>query len=185
MKLLKSIALISLSSVLAFGTAQAAETKKNNQKTQTKQTQQKNTQKKQNQNNKSEAKAPTAEESLKAFNKAFGIRFVGHKVANNAAGKPTLLLKYEFTNKGTKDIRAVKFIGGFTYNNQVIYAQEIPLTFNTPLKSKDQVVLDIAVPLEKVPENARPILLDSNAKLGTLNGAQALVFNDKTGIVIK
>lgn len=188
MKLLKSVALISLSSVLAFGTANA-ETKQTNQKQQSKQAQkqnQKQAQKNQKQqNNKNAPKALTAEESLKAFNDAFGIRFIGHRVANGDSGKPNLQLKYEFTNKGKKEIRAVKFIGGFTYNNQIIYAQEIPLTFNTPLKATEKVVLDIVVPLEKVPEFSRPILLDSNAKIGTMNGAQALVFTDKTGILIK
>lgn len=192
MKLLKSVALISLSSVLAFGTANA-ETKQTNQKQQSKQTQkqsqkqnQKQAQKNQKQqNNKNAPKALTAEESLKAFNDSFGIRFVGHRVANNEEGKPNLLLRYDFTNKGTKEIRAVKFIGVFTYNGQDIYAQEIPLTFDTPFKAKESVSLNIAIPLEKIPEAARPILLDSNAKIGTKNLAQVLVFTDKTGIVLK
>lgn len=177
MKLLKSMAIISLASLFTLSNAYADNNQKQS-KQQTKQTQKQTKQSK-------KSTEPTPEQSLKMFNDSFGIRFVGHKVANDQTGKPQLLLKYEFTNKSNKGVRAVKFIGGFTYNQQMIYAQEVPLTFNTPLKAKEKVVLDIAVPFEKVPEKARPILLDSNAKIGTLNGAQALVFSDKTGILLK
>ena len=185
MKLVKSLALISLSSLLAFGTANAETNQKQQQQKQTQKQQSQKQQQQKQQQKKQNNKALSAEESLKLFNKSFGIRLLGHRVANGTNGKPNLTLKYEYTNKSDKAIGAVKYIGGFTHNNQIIYAQEIPLTFNTPLKAKEKVVLDIVVPFEKVPEAARPILTDNNIKLGTLNGAQALVFSDKTGVVIK
>lgn len=189
MKLLKSLAIISLASLFAFSTAQA-DTKQSNKKQTTKQTS-KQTQKKQNsqkkQNNKKNTKkAPTAEEALKQFNQHLRMRLVGHKVNQGSDGKPQLVLKYEFLNKGNKAIKAVRFIGGVTYNNEVILAQEIPLNFGkTGLKAKDNVILDLSIPFDKVPEKSRPILMDSTAKVGQKNAAEVLVFTDNTGIVVK
>lgn len=206
MKLLKSILTASLVSAFIWGNAQA-NTPKNNQKQSTKQTQAKQTKKQaakpKQQAKTAQKKATTAkkaaaataaaaaapavlsqDEALKLFNQSFGIRLLGYKVDNNTEGKPHLYLKYELTNKGQKDVQGVKFIGAFTHNSQIIYAQEVPLTFNNPLKAQDKTVIDMAIPFENVPEIARPLMLDQNAQLGVVTGAQTLVFTDNTGIQI-
>lgn len=215
MKLLKSIAIASLASMFALSTAQAntqkstakTQTKQQQSKkqTNTKTTKQatkpaakqtannKNTQKKSSTAKKAAGVAAAAaapavlsqDQALKLFNESFGIRLLGYKVDNNSAGKPHLFLKYELTNKGKKDIKAVQFIGAFTHNNQIVYAQEIPLTFNNLLKVKDKTTVDMAIPFENVPENARQLFLASNAQLGVVSGAKTLVFSDNTGIQLK
>lgn len=200
MKNLKSLAIISLASLFAFGQVQAAEPKKTAKKPQTKQVAKKQTSKKSS-NKTSTAKkvaagtaaaaATTAaatkakQDPLKEFNEAFGIAFKGYHIANDESGQPFLFLKYDLINKGTKAIQAVKFIGAFSYNNDIIYAQEIPLTFNTPLKEKEHNSIEMKIPLSHVPEAARNLFQTPNAAITAINGAQTLVFSDKTGIVVK
>lgn len=185
MKLLKSLAIISLASLFAFSTAQA-DTKQKQKKQTTKQTQKKQTNQKKQNTKKNTKKAPTAEESLKQFNQHLKMRLAAHRVIQGSDGKPLLVLKYEFLNKGNKAIKAVRFVGGITYNNEVILAQEIPLNFGkTGLKAHEHVVLDLSIPFDKVPEKSRPILMDSSAKVGQKNAAEVLVFTDNTGIVVK
>lgn len=210
MKLLKSLAIVSFASLFAFSTAQA-DTKKPASKPKTKQTTQKKqpakkqaqtkqaTQKKSSTVKKAAAVTGAAaagaavasqDKALKQFNDAFEIKMTQYKLETDKDGKAQLHLTYELTNKSQKSVKAVKFIGAFVHQNkatnkqEIVYAQEIPLTFNTHLKGKDKTSIDILVPFESVPEAARPYFT-SNEKLGVVNGAQVLVFSDNTGIVIK
>lgn len=200
MKNLKSLAIISLASLFAFGQVQAAEPKKTAKKPQTKQVAKKQTSKKSSNKNSTAKKveagtaaaaATTAaatkakQDPLKQFNDAFGIRFTGHRVERDESGQAFLFLKYELTNKGSKQVKAVKFIGAFSHNDQIIYAQEIPLTFNKPLKAKEHNSIEMRVPFSNVPEASRNIFLTPNAQISALNGAQTLVFSDNTGILVK
>lgn len=212
MKLLKSLAIVSLASLFAFSSAQA-DTKKTSSKPQTKQqqtkkqsakpkqTQKKQTTQKKNSNVKKAAVATGAaaatgaavsqDKALKQFNDAFGIKMTQYQLENDKDGKMQLHLTYELTNKGKKSVKAVKFIGAFVHQNQasnkqeIVYAQEIPLTFNTPLKSKEHTSIDIRIPFDTLPEASRPYFTNANIKLGVVNGAQVLVFSDNTGIVLK
>lgn len=206
MKKLKSLAVISLASLFVFSHVQAAEPKKNaqkqtSQKQQTKQTSKKQTTQKSSKKTSTVKKAAAGtaaaaattaaaskvnqEDPLKQFNEAFGITFMGYRVESDASGQSFLFLKYDLINKGNKPIKAVKFIGAFTHNNNIIYAQEIPLTFNQPLNAKDKNSIEMKIPFANVPEASRNIFLTANAPISAVNGAQALVFSDNTGIVIK
>lgn len=191
-KLFTSLAFSSLISIFTIGNVMAQnqnqpkQTKPQTKQAQTKQNQAKNqkqqAQKKQ-QNQKANApQTLSSDEALKQFNASFGIRLVARQINQNQG---QLLLRYELTNKSAKDIHEVQFISAFTHNNQIIYAQEIPLTFNTPLQAQNMISLDISVPLEKVPAQARTLLADSNTPIGLVNGAQLLTFTDKTKLEIK
>lgn len=184
MKAFKFIALISLTSLLAVNNVQAQSSQQTQQQpTSKKQQQQQQKQKQQQQ--KQKKNATTAEDqALAQFNQAFGIRFLGWQFAADNGGKNHIQLRYELQNKGKKDIRAVQFLGGFMHNDQIIYAQEIPLTFNTPLKAKDNIVLDISVPVEKLPQQALNIMSQPNAQVSVINGAQQLVFTDNSKIEV-
>lgn len=200
MKKLNSLAIISLASLFVFNSAQAAEPKKNTQKPQTKQVAKKQTTQKSAKKSSTVKKAAVGaaaaatttavaskakQDPLKQFNEAFGITFMGYRVESDASGQAFLFLKYDLINKGNKPIKAVKFIGAFTHNNNIIYAQEIPLTFNQPLNAKDKNSIEMKIPFANVPEASRNIFLTANAPISAVNGAQALVFSDNTGIVIK
>lgn len=207
MKLLKSLAIVSLASLFAFSTAQANTQKPAKKPQTTKQQAKKQPQKKQasKQTQKAPAKktstakkaavatgaavagaaATQPKNALKQFNDAFGIKMTKYQVEKDEAGKLSLHMTYELTNKGKKSVKAVKYIGAFLHNNQVLYAQEIPLTFNNHLKSQAHTSIDIRVPFENIPEAARPYFINQNVKLNVVNGAQILVFSDNTGIVVK
>lgn len=190
MKLTKSLILSTFLSLWALNGAQAQTQNQPKQaKPQSKQTQTKaqkqQAQKKQAQKKQTQQVAPktlNSEEALKQFNEAFNIRFVGRQFNLN---QRQLTLRYELTNKSKKDIHEVKFISAFTHNDQIIYAQEIPLTFHTPLKAQNAISLDISVPLEKIPTGAQPILANQQLQVGIINGAQLLTFTDKTALEIK
>lgn len=206
MKSYSSLALASLLSLFAVNSVSAQtqtnsvtqqqskqirQYKQNQQKQQAqqKQAQQKQAQQKQAQqtNKKQEQKnqpnALTADEALKQFNDSMTINFLGYQVVTNE--NPHLLLRYDLINKSKKDIAEVSFISAFTAKEQIFYAQEIPLTFNTPLKKNSNITLDISVPMNKLPEHALPILSEPNAQIGIINGAQLLMFTDKTKLEIK
>lgn len=180
MKSLKAIALMSLIGTFSLNTAQA-QTQTQTTKPTANQQQAKQTQ----QQKKKQKKAPVADEALKQFNDAFSIRFVGWQFVKDNAGKEYIQLRYDLTNKSQKDIQGVQFIGGFTHKEQIIYAQEVPLTFNTPLKAKTNVVLDISVPVEKLPTQAVKIMSQDKPQVGVMNGAQILIFTDNSVIEVK
>lgn len=168
MTFLKSTALISLAALFVMGTVQA----QNQNSTQTKQTQ-----------NQKQQKRKT--EPLKQFNDAMGIRFVGYQLIQGNDGKPAVMLRYELTNKSKKDVKEVQFIGAFYHNEQIVYAQEIPLTFNTPLKAKSDISLDISVSAERVPAQALALFSANRTDINAVNGAQLLIFTDKSRIEVK
>lgn len=177
MKGLKT-AIIALATLFAFSSVQAQtqSASQQSQKQSQKQTQKQKKQKK---------SQPVVDEALKQFNEAFAIRFIGWQFVKDNNGKEYIQLRYDLTNKSNKDVHAVQFIGGFTHKKQIIYAQEIPLTFNTPLKAQNNVVLDISVPSEKLPPKAVAIMSQEKPDVGVMNGAQILMFTDNTVIEVK
>lgn len=195
------------SAVALFGTNQAiADTQNTKTKQQTqqkpkqtqqkqgqnKQTQQKATQQKQNQQKKTQQKQAqkkpatmTQEQALKAFNDAFAIKFMGYSFSSNAENQVKLVLKYDLINKGKKDIRAVQFIGALTQEEKVLHAESISLNFDPLFKAKQNISVDLELPVEKIAPDSLAILANPQKPIGVLNGARALVFSDNTGILIE
>lgn len=181
------------STVALFGTNQAvAETQNNKPKQQAQQKPQSQQQKQQQQAKKAEPKKQTKkaanmtpEQALKAFNNAFGIKVTNYRFVTNEQNKPQLLLRYELTNKGKKAISSVKFISALTYNNQVFYAEPVSLNFEPVFKAGQNFALELAVPADKLSEQALNILSTPQVQISYMNGALSLQFADKTQIVIE
>ncbi len=180
MKTLKS--LIFISSFL-IPTALHAE-QNNNKQVNSKQT---STKQSANQNSKTTQKKNTskADQSLNNFNKAFGIKLVARNITTDNAGQSFVIFTYELENRSKKDIKSASWISGYTLNQQVIFTQELPLTFNPALKAQTVLKTDISIPLTKIPEHARQILLDPNAPIGVINAAQSLTFTKGAPINVK
>lgn len=176
--------------VALFSTTHAnAETQNNKPKQQTQQKQQvkKQEQKKaepKKQTKKKSAKM-TPEQALKAFNDAFGIKLTSYRIVTNEQNKPQLLLKYELTNKGKKEISSVKFIGGLTHNNQVFHAELISLNFDPAFKAEQNLSFELPAAMDKLSEQALKILTTPQVQIDAMNGALSLSFSDKTEIVIQ
>lgn len=166
MKLLKNLTTISLLIALGIGSAYAETGVKHSKPTTSQQ-------------------SPNADQALKQFNRAFGIRFVERKIVNDEAGNPVFVAGYELENKSKQSIKAAHWIGSYTHNQQILFVQDLPLNFEPALKPKSKITIHINLPLDKVPEQARAVLTDPNAEIGVINGARRLEFSSKKVIEVK
>lgn len=130
-------------------------------------------------------KAAKKDKALEQFNQAFGIRLVERKMGNDEAGKPIFIATYELENKSKQTVRAVHWIGGYTHDQQILFAQDFPLNFDPALKAKSKITVDISVPLAQIPEQARAVIADPNAVISILSGAKRLEFGSKKVIEVK
>lgn len=129
--------------------------------------------------------AVSQQDALKQFNAAFGIKFERFVVEQESDGTQFLALEYNLTNRSNKSVKMVQYIGAFLYNNQIVYAQEIPLAFDKLFPPQESTNVKMRIPFTEVPEVARKLFLTPNVQINTVNGAQLLVFGDNSKIVVK
>ena len=165
MKLIKSLTIVGLSSLLAVSTVQAVE------KTAAKQT---------------TAKQTTAKQdyALTQFNKNVGLQLVKRGIQTGENNQSVATLTYLVQNKGKNKIKSINWISGYTIDNKVFYAQEIPLNFQPALPAQRQMEVTINLPLNTLPEAAQKIFLDKSASVGAINGAKNVVFSNGKRITV-
>lgn len=174
MNLLKSIAFILLSSILAVSTANAENDSK----------QQKNTQKSVQQKNKKDTKK--GNENLKLFNESVNIKISQANIVADDNNKQALRLTYLVENKSTdNDIQALHWVTGFVSNKTTFFIQDMPAKFQTVIKRGTKLEFISIIPFDEMPENARKIFLSKNAKIDSVIGAKSLTFTDGKKIDIK
>ena len=158
MKLLKSIAFILLSSMLAISTANAESDSKQQKKTQ-QSSQQKNkkdeknskddknkktekkvedknkkTEKKEEDKNKKTEKREE-DQNLKLFNESVKIKISQANIVADDNNKQALQLTYLVENKSTdNDIQALHWVTGFVSNKTTFFIQDMPAKFQTIIK---------------------------------------------------
>lgn len=160
MKLIKSLAIVGLSSLLAVSTVQAAE------KTAAKQT------------------APKQDYALTQFNKNVGLQLIKRGVQIGENNQPVVTLTYMVKNKGKNKIKSINWISGYTINNKTFYVQEIPINFQPALPESRQIEITINIPLNTMPESVQKIFLDKSANIGAINGAKNIVFSNGKKIIV-
>ena len=174
MNLLKSIAFILLSSILAVSTANAENDSK----------QQKNTQKSVQQKNKKDTKK--GNENLKLFNESVNIKISQANIVADDNNKQALRLTYLVENKSAdNDIQALHWVTGFVSNKTTFFIQDMPAKFQTVIKRGTKLEFISIIPFDEMPENARKIFLSKNAKIDSVIGAKSLTFTDGKKIDIK
>ena len=174
MNLLKSIAFILLSSILAVSTANAENDSK----------QQKNTQKSVQQKNKKDTKK--GNENLKLFNESVNIKISQANIVADDNNKQALRLTYLVENKSAdNDILALHWVTGFVSNKTTFFIQDMPAKFQTVIKRGTKLEFISIIPFDEMPENARKIFLSKNAKIDSVIGAKSLTFTDGKKIDIK
>ena len=179
MKLLKSAVLIFLSALFVANFANAEPEKKNEQQNPQKSTQQNS---KKNQQVK---KKQAEDKNLKQFNTNVAIRLVSAQVINQNQ-KQIFELIYSVENKANKrDIKSVNWVGAFLYNNEVFFAQDIPIIFEQPLKRKTKNNVTVTIPFELIPAQAQAILLNPQTQIKNLVGAKNITFTNGTKIEVK
>lgn len=160
MKLIKSLVIVGLSSLLAVTTVQAAE------KTTAKQT------------------APKQDYALTQFNKNVGLQLIKRGVQIGENNQPVVTLTYMVKNKGKNKIKSINWISGYTINNKTFYVQEIPINFQPALPESRQIEITINIPLNTMPESVQKIFLDKSANIGAINGAKNIVFSNGKKIIV-
>ena len=192
MNLLKSIAFILLSSILAVSTANAESDSKQQKKTQ-KSSQQKN--KKDDKNKKTEKKVEDKnkktekreeDQNLKLFNESVKIKISQANIVADDNNKQALRLTYLVENKSTdNDIQALHWVTGFVSNKTTFFIQDMPAKFQTVIKRGTKLEFISIIPFDEMHENARKIFLSKNAKIDSVIGAKSLTFTDGKKIDIK
>ena len=192
MNLLKSIAFILLSSILAVSTANAESDSKQQKKTQ-KSSKQKN--KKDDKNKKTEKKVEDKnkktekreeDQNLKLFNESVKIKISQANIVADDNNKQALRLTYLVENKSTdNDIQALHWVTGFVSNKTTFFIQDMPAKFQTVIKRGTKLEFISIIPFDEMPENARKIFLSKNAKIDSVIGAKSLTFTDGKKIDIK
>ena len=200
MKLLKSIAIILLSSMLAISTANAENDSKQQQKTQTqKSSQQKNKKDEKNskddKNKKTEKKVEDKnkktekreeDQNLKLFNESVKIKISQANIVADDNNKQALQLTYLVENKSTdNDIQALHWVTGFVSNKTTFFIQDMPAKFQTIIKRGTKLEFISIIPFDEMPENVREIFLSKDAKIDSVIGAKSLTFTDGKKIDIK
>ncbi len=179
MNLLKSIAFILLSSILAVSTANAENDSK----------QQKNTQKSVQQKNKKDTKRDKnskGNENLKLFNESVNIKISQANIVADDNNKQALRLTYLVENKSAdNDILALHWVTGFVSNKTTFFIQDMPAKFQTVIKRGTKLEFISIIPFDKMPENVRKIFLSKDAKIDSVIGAKSLTFTDGEKIDIK
>lgn len=179
MNLLKSIAFILLSSILAVSTANAENDSK----------QQKNTQKSVQQKNKKDTKRDKNSkdnENLKLFNESVNIKISQANIVADDNNKQALRLTYLVENKSAdNDILALHWVTGFVSNKTTFFIQDMPAKFQTVIKRGTKLEFISIIPFDEMPENVREIFLSKDAKIDSVIGAKSLTFTDGKKIDIK
>ena len=198
MKLLKSIAFILLSSMLAISTANAESDSKQQKKTQ-QSSQQKNkkdeknskddknkkTEKKEEDKNKKTEKREE-DQNLKLFNESVKIKISQANIVADDNNKQALRLTYLVENKSTdNDIQALHWVTGFVSNKTTFFIQDMPAKFQTIIKRGTKLEFISIIPFDEMPENVREIFLSKDAKIDSVIGAKSLTFTDGKKIDIK
>ena len=198
MNLLKSIAFILLSSILAVSTANAESDSKQQKKTQ-QSSQQKNkkdeknskddknkkTEKKEEDKNKKTEKREE-DQNLKLFNESVKIKISQANIVADDNNKQALRLTYLVENKSTdNDIQALHWVTGFVSNKTTFFIQDMPAKFQTIIKRGTKLEFISIIPFDEMPENVREIFLSKDAKIDSVIGAKSLTFTDGKKIDIK
>ena len=192
MNLLKSIAFILLSSILAVSTANAESDSKQQKKTQkskdeknSKDDKNKKTEKKEEDKNKKTEKREE-DQNLKLFNESVKIKISQANIVADDNNKQALQLTYLVENKSTdNDIQALHWVTGFVSNKTTFFIQDMPAKFQTIIKRGTKLEFISIIPFDEMPENVREIFLSKDAKIDSVIGAKSLPFTDGKKIDIK
>lgn len=176
MKLIKSLTVLSLSTLMAFS---AYANTQNNQKQPVKKTQTTKTQSKQ-----TKSAPASSEQQLKKFTDSISLRFMGIDVSEQN-NQPQLNFKYEVQNTSKSSIKTIHWSTTYFRNGQAILVQDVPITFEKPFKPKVSVPLTFSVLWDNLPEIAKEAFLKSEGQVSTEFQAKTIIFWNGTKIEVK
>lgn len=160
MRLLKALALISLSSFMAFSLPAVANTAKQPSKTQ-----------------------QQADKNLKRFTSSIALRFDGIEVTSQN-GQNIVNFKYTLQNTSKKSISDVEWITVYYHNNEAILMQNVPVSLKK-LEPKKARSLVFSIPFANLTPKAQQVFSNPNSKISSQFQAKSLTFTDKSKIVVQ
>lgn len=163
MKLFSVLTVLSLSSFLAISNAQAAKNNGDLLLGITPQTQQ-----------------PT---QLQQFSDAFSLRFI-NATTENQQGKVILKFQYQVENRSPKAIKQVHWVTYYTYNDQVLLTQDLPLSFNN-FKPNSSLPIDFSIAWENLPQAMKETIADSSKQIVPQYQAKSIEFVDGSRIDVE
>lgn len=167
MKLLQSLAILSLSSLFVTNSAIAVEKIQANQKPAQASTQ-----------------APKKDVKLEQFNKNVGVRFIERGLQQNENNQSVITLTYTIENKGKNKIKSLNWISAYEVNNEAFYLRDIPINFEPALDSGKKINVTITIPVSELPKQARQLFTSKEAHILAVNGAKNVTFSNGKKIVV-
>lgn len=161
MKLLKSLAILGLSSFLVANTTQAAE-----------------------KDQPAQAQTQKRDVKLEQFNKNVGIRFTQRGLQAGENNQPVVTLTYVVENRGKNKIKSLNWVSAYEVNNEAFYLHDIPVNFKPALAANQQVEVTVSIPVAQLPEPAQKFFTDREASITSVNGAKNVAFTNGKRIVV-
>lgn len=184
MKLIKTLSVSALCALFALS-ASANEPKFQIDKAKEMVARKKAEQQKKNEQQKKSTQSNANERALKQFNQAVGLSFFGYEFAKSADGNDYIVFKYEVENKDKRAIRSLHWTATFSSDNAELYKQDEPLTFPTPLKSKQKNELSFSVLLNDFPEIALAAFTTEGKQIQVRFEAKNVTFSNGAKINVK
>ncbi|MDO4697500.1 MAG: hypothetical protein Q4A60_02305 [Pasteurellaceae bacterium] len=163
MKLVKILTMISLSGLLSVSMVQAATGVAKPVLAKNPQTQQRS--------------------ELQQFSDAFSLRFI-NAMAEDQQGRIILKFKYQLENRSTKAIKSVHWATYYTYNNQILLTQDLPLSFNN-FQPNTRLPVDFSIAWDELPKIMQETIADSSKQIVPQYQAKSIEFIDGSRIEVK
>jgi hypothetical protein len=132
------------------------------------------------------AKAATAASpELQQFNSAVGLRFYGYRLAKDKNGNDMASFSYTVENKGKTDIQSIQWASIFSAAGKEVWKQDAPLSFKQGLKAGSSVNLAFSVPLKSLSVEAQQAFTGKSGNINVRFQAKNVTFIDGKSIVVE
>lgn len=120
---------------------------------------------------------------LERFSDAFSLRFINASTEEQQ-GKVFLTFKYQVENRSNKAIKRVHWATYYTYNNQILLTQDLPLSFEN-FQPNSQLPIDFSIAWDNLPQAMKETIADSSKSIVPQYQAKSIEFVDGTKIEVK
>lgn len=123
--------------------------------------------------------------NLKRFNDAVNVKYLGYQHNKDEKGNSIIDFVYRIENKSNRNIRSVHWATSYLYDQEVILAHDLPVSFSKPLMRNTATEIAFSIPLENLPSRARDIFSQTSPKIMMVNQAKSIVFSNGAKITVK
>lgn len=121
---------------------------------------------------------------LAEFSRSLGLTFNGVKVVQQN-NQPYVTFSYVVKNKAKRSIKTVHWAANYVSGNQIILTQDVPITFEQPLKPNQSVPLNFSTAWENLPQLTQQALISNNGNISAYFQAKSITFSNNRKIVVE